>query len=370
MKNNLFKVGALLGISALILTSCTKEVNTGMDADLKEAAIGQAIKFSDTKDGEERNDVSISWDFGDGTSTEERNPSHVYHKAGVYSVTQTVRLNSNASKGHFVQKSEELKITILGPKADFTTTKTKIKIDEPLVIENKSEEQEKGFATTYLWSYSGNGMTEAFSTKKSPSIKFSNHGKYTITLTATQGLTTSSKSLEVEVENANVDPIEAKKALLMGNWFIDQATSGNDQAVVSNYNPAGGCTINGMSNGSAVDMTATRKLNIFDEGIAYEVSASSTNQTLGSQTIWQMSSDGKFLVMGTGTPAAININNQTAPFGVYSATLINNNTYRIVDVTATMLKLEQISYANAFFGTGNTCNGSLNLIRTITLKRQ
>ena len=33
---------------------------------------------------------SVSWDFGDGTSSTEMNPSHKYTKAGIYQVTLTV----------------------------------------------------------------------------------------------------------------------------------------------------------------------------------------------------------------------------------------------------------------------------------------
>ncbi|RPJ78092.1 MAG: PKD domain-containing protein, partial [Alphaproteobacteria bacterium] len=52
-----------------------------------------AVKFTDTSTG---NATSWSWDFGDGTTSNERNPVHKYTAAGNYNVTLTVS-NSDGS---------------------------------------------------------------------------------------------------------------------------------------------------------------------------------------------------------------------------------------------------------------------------------
>jgi len=52
-----------------------------------EPAVGQAVQFTDTSEGEP---TSWSWDFGDGGSSSEQSPPHVFAAAGVYSVTLQV----------------------------------------------------------------------------------------------------------------------------------------------------------------------------------------------------------------------------------------------------------------------------------------
>ncbi len=44
--------------------------------------------------------VRISWDFGDGQSSEETNPFHVYLRPGLYSVKLTVTRGSAAGNDH------------------------------------------------------------------------------------------------------------------------------------------------------------------------------------------------------------------------------------------------------------------------------
>ncbi|EMA6343894.1 collagenase ColA [Bacillus cytotoxicus] len=56
--------------------------------------VNQAIQFkSDGSKDEDGKIVSYLWDFGDGTTTTEANPKHVYKQEGTYKVTLTVKDN-------------------------------------------------------------------------------------------------------------------------------------------------------------------------------------------------------------------------------------------------------------------------------------
>ncbi len=59
-------------------------------ADLTEIVEGETVTFSDQSSN---NPTSWSWDFGDGSTSTEANPSHTYSNAGIYTVELTVSNN-------------------------------------------------------------------------------------------------------------------------------------------------------------------------------------------------------------------------------------------------------------------------------------
>ncbi len=81
-------------------------------------AAGQTVKFTDKSKDPDGQVKSWSWDFGDGTTSTEQNPSHVYRTAGTF----TVKLIVTDDKGAQSQPVEK-KITV-GPPAQITVTIT------------------------------------------------------------------------------------------------------------------------------------------------------------------------------------------------------------------------------------------------------
>ncbi|GGF23218.1 PKD domain-containing protein [Echinicola rosea] len=130
------------------------------------------------------NSVSYSWDFGDGNTATEENPTHVYEEGGTYEVI----LYSTAPGGTTVQITKE--VTVVGPPmADF------IAEDDGLTVNftNTSEN-----VVTYSWDF-GDGST---STEESPSHTYADAGTYTVMLTATDEdgiVVETSQEITVEV---------------------------------------------------------------------------------------------------------------------------------------------------------------------------
>ena len=86
----------LIGIISLTFYGCKKEVVGSANADFsyKFTSYYQTISFSPALvyfKNESTNAVSYSWNFGDGESSEEESPSHIYKDAGVYSVLLVVK---------------------------------------------------------------------------------------------------------------------------------------------------------------------------------------------------------------------------------------------------------------------------------------
>jgi len=57
--------------------------------------VGQTVSFTDTST-DDGNIVGWSWNFGDGTSSNDQNPSHIYTESGTYTVTLNVTDNRNS----------------------------------------------------------------------------------------------------------------------------------------------------------------------------------------------------------------------------------------------------------------------------------
>ena len=80
-------------------------------ADFTFSTIGQTVNFTDASFDNDGSIVSRSWDFGDGSSSNLSNPSHVYLAGGSFTVALTVTDNSGATDG--VQEV----VSIAGPPA-------------------------------------------------------------------------------------------------------------------------------------------------------------------------------------------------------------------------------------------------------------
>jgi len=88
-----------------ILISCDKTPESLFSADLTEPEVGQSVLFNNNSHHGER----FEWDFGDGYTSNERNPVHVFLATGSFEVTLTA-----FSKGGLSDKSS-LMITVLVP---------------------------------------------------------------------------------------------------------------------------------------------------------------------------------------------------------------------------------------------------------------
>lgn len=72
-------------IAGVAATSCKKQPDAMFEVDDTTPNTNQTLQFTNNSiDG-----VTYEWNFGDGTTSEEENPSHVYTMAGTYTVTLT-----------------------------------------------------------------------------------------------------------------------------------------------------------------------------------------------------------------------------------------------------------------------------------------
>ncbi|MEJ2720689.1 MAG: S8 family serine peptidase, partial [bacterium] len=121
--------------------------------------------------------TSWSWTFGDGGTSVDQNPVHVYDNAGTYTVTLTA---TNAAGSDEEIKTNYITVSpCLAPTADFAGSPTSG--TEPLTV--NFTDQSTNSPSSWSWTF-GDGGTSA---EQNPSYTYTAAGTYTVTLTAANG---------------------------------------------------------------------------------------------------------------------------------------------------------------------------------------
>ncbi len=171
---------------------------TNFTTNVTEGAAPLAVQFTDTT---VQSVLASSWDFGDGSSSTERNPVHVYTRAGSYNVSLTDANN----QGVTTTRTRANLIVVTGPatggytgssvggtwtggytnattgfmyQANFTANVTGGVA--PLSVQFSDLSGIPG-SVTWAWDFTGDGLPE--STLKNPVYTFRKIGNYTVNLT-------------------------------------------------------------------------------------------------------------------------------------------------------------------------------------------
>lgn len=128
------------------------------------------VSFTDQSTG---SPVDWSWDFGDGGSSSNTNPSHTYYSAGKYSATLTVS-NTSGSTEHSVYITVNEPPPL--PEASFVASPTLG--DAPLTV--NFTDRSRNNPSSWSWDF-GDGSTPA--TAENPTHTYESAGTYTVSLT-------------------------------------------------------------------------------------------------------------------------------------------------------------------------------------------
>jgi PKD repeat protein len=137
--------------------------------------------------------TTYQWDFGDGGTSGQQNPTYTYSQAGTYTVALTV-----ASQGNTSSKKAAITVTAAPPVADFTVAPAAG--NSPLSIQLTSTSS--GSITAYSWNFGDNSPLVNGSTTgviPTQSHTYNSAGSYTVVLTATGPDGSNSKSMTVNV---------------------------------------------------------------------------------------------------------------------------------------------------------------------------
>jgi len=184
-----------------------------------------------------------TWEFGDGSTSTERNPSHTYQEAGSYTVSLTAvgpGGSDTESKKGFIQLTKPST-----PVANFTTKPRSG--DGPLVVQ--FTDTSSGHVSSRLWDF-GDGTT---STEQNPihTYTFSDNGDFTVSLTVT-GLGGTDTETKTKYIHLNTPPIRVNIGMSKNDIFRDwyEVTAG---ITVTQFDPTGlpvgGATVEGTWSG-------------------------------------------------------------------------------------------------------------------------
>jgi PKD repeat protein len=129
---------------------------------------GTAVQFTDQSSVASGSIIQWNWDFDDGTTSNQQNPSHLYAASGTYNVSLSVTTNTNCAGSTNVQ------VTVFAqPTADFTFTNQCDGTAVPF-----TDQSSGGAIAQWGWDF-GDG---AQSLNQNPSQLYSAAGTYTVTL--------------------------------------------------------------------------------------------------------------------------------------------------------------------------------------------
>jgi PKD repeat protein len=134
--------------------------------------------FVDRSRDEDGSVVSWGWDFGDGATSSERNPTHVYQAAGRYEVLLVVTDDDGAAdtRVHTAEPEAAPSEPNKPPQADFDIHCNGL----TCTFEDKSKDDD-GTIVSWSWSF-GDGST---SSERNPLHTYAAPGKYDVLLTVT-----------------------------------------------------------------------------------------------------------------------------------------------------------------------------------------
>lgn len=134
---------------------------------------GLTCQFSDTSSDPDGRITSWAWDFGDGTTSPDQNPTHTYQSGNIYTVTLRVSDDQGATD------SEERSVTVEDsdaapvPRFGYQCRR--------LTCEFTDKSSDDGQITIYHWDFGDGEISDA----KNPTHKYDRGGNYTVKLAVT-----------------------------------------------------------------------------------------------------------------------------------------------------------------------------------------
>lgn len=194
----------------------TGDLNAAFVADPSSGKAPLTVKFTDRSIG---TPTTWAWDFGDGTTSTEQNPVHVFSRVGTYDVRFTV------TRGGIGDSSTQI-INVGGvPVADFNGTPRSGNVGEQIRFMDMTENN----PTEWSWDFGDTATTDA----RNPSHAYQLKGIYTVSLTAknSNGLDTETKQSYINIgigPMADFVPViipYQKNSVPLQVQFVDQSSN-------------------------------------------------------------------------------------------------------------------------------------------------
>ena len=218
----------------------TVTVNAAPAAGFTIQTAGFGVVLSNTSTGAN----SYLWDFGDGSTSNEANPSHDYPGPGSYTIT--LKATNACGTTEF---SQTIEIVGSAPLAAFTSNWGEG--CAPLTVQ--FTDQSAGDPTAWQWTFEGG--SPSMSNQQNPSVTFPAPGTFTVTLTASNAFGSNSTSSEIVVNSLPVAGFvfqTVSGTVIFGNqsinalsysWNFGDGSFSNEQSPTHTYAASGTYTV-------------------------------------------------------------------------------------------------------------------------------
>ncbi len=210
------------------------------------------IQFDGSGSSDPDNDpLTFAWDFGDGSTGSGVMPSHTYSSAGSFEVSLVVNDGMDDSPAAVTTASITEPVVNLAPIADPGGPYS----GQPGVavqFDGSGSSDPNGDALTYAWDFGDGSM----GTGVSPTHAYAAEGTYTVTLTVSDGLLSSSPAMvnvEIATPPANREPVAdagGPYAVETGATIVFDGTGSSDpdgDALTYSWDFGDGTTATGMT---------------------------------------------------------------------------------------------------------------------------
>lgn len=301
------KTGLFIIVLSFLFLSCSDHITPNFSYSPALPRCGQVVTFTNLTTGDaDWTADSWNWEFGDNGTSTAKSPTHIFRKAGVY----TVSLMVDSSK----QKVKELDITVYDSIPTIIVNVDSVKFYQDVtfsaLIYNPS-----GYDITYEWSFSSNAvgdLTDRKSTESTVDVFFNKRNiQEEVTLKVTVGTTVYNDTLSFYVHDYKAKSVlmaQKDGSILRQRIFINGVESYTTLPVNSGKHSF---NIN----------TVADKLYIFDAGTSVNYKTNWLSDTNGDGSI--RSVDLRSFV----TSEIANNNNSSSHFGFFNGFVDNQNIY-------------------------------------------
>jgi PKD repeat protein len=169
-------LAAILVGALSLVTACTGPPVSSFTTDKTKVAVDESVQFTSKSTGEI---TSWSWDFGDGNTSTEQNPSHAYAEKGDYTVVLTV---ANKAGSHSATSAVTV---LLPPSANFSASEVRATSGSTI----KFNDESSGDIDSWSWDFGDGGS----STEQNPSHAYNDAGTYTVSLTVSNAASSDTR---------------------------------------------------------------------------------------------------------------------------------------------------------------------------------
>lgn len=291
---------------------------------------GTTVSFANTS----QNATTYLWEFGDGSTSNEANPTHTYLNGGTYTVTLSA--TNNCGTTVFTQQVVIESV----PSAAFTLSSQQGCAPFTVQFTNQSSSN----STSFAWTFEGG--QPGTSTETSPSASWSQPGIYQVTLIAVNAAGSDTATASVTVTGAPLTGFTAQTAglsVVLTNtsvnadsylWSFGDGNTSTEANPTHSYGSTGIFTVTLKATNACgtteftmqVEISGSAPLATFavsENNGCIPFSVQFTDQSAGNPTSWQWEFFG-------ASPATSTDQNPTVSYtstGTYPVTLIVTNIY-------------------------------------------